>query len=98
MEHISIPDDAYLDGKNDKGKKVLINSTSGAFVNEPGIVVFGPYVYPYIHKTEIKTKSRNPMAQKRFKSEHRISQPLWLIEIKGTERCFSFMASEFKFC
>lgn len=95
MLHISIPDDAYLTGKNDKGKKVTVNSMGGAFVDKPGVVVIGPYVYPYVHKTEIKTKSRNPMAQRRYKSEDRVSAPLWLVEVD--EKLFSFAATELKF-
>lgn len=96
MLHISIPEDAYLVG-DDKGKKVIINSVGGGFTNQPGIVVVGPYVYPYEHKIEIKTKSRNPMLQKRYKREQRTSIPLWLVKVGGYERCFSFMESELRF-
>lgn len=98
MLHISIPDEAYyFEGKKDDGKKVIINSVGGALVNEPGVVVVGPYVYPYVHKVEIKTKSRNPMAQKRHKNEDRISQPLWLVKVEKLGRCLSFVASELQF-
>jgi hypothetical protein len=96
MLHNSIPEDAYyLDGHKDNGKKVIINSIGGAFANKPGVVVVGPYVYPYVHKTEIKAKKRNPMAQKRYKNENKISNPLWLIEVAG--QLFAFMETEFKF-
>lgn len=96
MLHNTIPEDAYLIDADDKGKKVLINSVGGAFVNTPGVVVVGPYVYPYEHKTEIKTKSRNPMAQKRYKKEERISCPLWVVKL-ADGRCISFVESELKF-
>ena len=97
MLHNTIPEDAYLSGPNDKGKRVTINSVGGAFVNHPGVVVVGPYVYPYEYKTEIKTKSRNPMMQKRYKKEERISNPLWVVLVDGCNRCFSFMESELRF-
>jgi hypothetical protein len=95
MLHQLIPEDSYLTKKSDAGKKVIINSSGGAFIDEPGTIIIGPYVYPYVKETEIKAKVRNPMAQKRYKSEDCISNPLWLIEVSG--KLFSFMASEFKF-
>jgi hypothetical protein len=96
MLHNTIPDDAYLIAADDKGKKVLVNSVGGAFTNSPGVVVVGPYVYKYEHKTEIKTKSRNPMAQKRYKKEERTSTPLWVVQM-ADGRFFSFVESELRF-
>jgi hypothetical protein len=97
MLHISMPDDAYLSDTNDKGKHVIINSVGGAFVNVPGVVIVGPCVYPYVHKEEIKAKRKSPLTPKRYKSEDRLSCPLWVVEVGATGRHFSFMRSEIEF-
>jgi hypothetical protein len=98
MLHPSISDDAYYfsDSKDD-GKSVLVSSSSGCFSKEPGVVLVGPYVFPYVYEELIKNKSKNPMAAKRYKKENRISAPMWVIEITSTGRSFSFSQSEFEF-
>ncbi len=101
MLHPRLPEDAVLvQGKNDAGKKVVINSVGGALVNEKGTVLVGPYTYQYVHKYKVKpkTESKDRYGRERvkYKEETKTSLPMWLVKIES--KCdFSFTASEIAF-
>lgn len=102
MLHPRIPDDASLvPGKDDKGKRVVINSCGGALANVGGTVLVGPYTYQYLHKFVVKpkkeSKDRYGKERVKYKEETKTSNPMWLVLVDGYERDFTFGANELTF-
>lgn len=99
MLHPKLPDDATLvQGRNDEGKRVTVNSVGGVLANLQGTVLVGPYTYPYIHKFKVKLEKKNKFGKEKMRemSEPRISIPNWLVAL-DYGRTFSFMESELTF-
>jgi len=87
---MAIPSTATpVDGRNDKGKKVKINSVSGALKNATGTVVFGPYTFNYKRNREEKgVKKRGPIIT---------TSPYWKVMVDGYKMEMSFVKEELTF-
>lgn len=79
-------------GKDDSGKKVIINSVGGALKEVSGSVVFGPYTYEFTALTGGTSKDDRLRPQK-FKSG-----TYWCVKLDGSlPRYLSFAAKELDF-
>lgn len=75
-------------GRDDKGKKVIINSIGGALVNVRGTVIEGPFTFTYRRNKEDKgIRKKGPIIT---------SDPYWLVQLDDWkyEKYLSFIASE----
>jgi hypothetical protein len=99
MLHPKLSDDATLvQGRNDEGKRVKVNSVGGALQDLMGTVLAGPYTYPYIHEFKVKLDKKNQYGKEKVKkvSEARVSVPNWLVALDNG-MLLSFAASELTF-
>jgi len=102
MLHPRLPDEAVLvQGQDDAGKRVVINSCGGAFVNVSGTVLVGPYTYQYIRKYQVKPKNdakdRYGRERVKYKEETKTSSPQWLVKVDVSDREFMFTQTELTF-
>ena len=77
--------------RNDKGRKVIINSVGGALRNISGTVVSGPFIFTYKHNKEDKgIRRKGPIIT---------SDPYWLVRLDDwkVEVYLSFVESELTF-
>lgn len=103
MLHPRLPVDATLvQGKDDAGKRVKINSVGGALVDVDGTVLVGPYTYQYMHCYKVtpkkEAKDRYGRERVKYKEEERTSAPNWLVRLDGFGgREIAFIESELEF-
>ena len=102
MLYPRLPDEAVLvQGQDDAGKRVIINSCGGAFVNVNGTVLVGPYTYQYTHKYQVKPKNdakdRYGRDRVKYKEEMKTSSPQWLVKVDVSDRDFTFTQAELTF-
>lgn len=82
------PSNAIDIGKDDTGKKVIVNSISGAIHNTTGTVLYGPYQFTY----NAQTTQNNKMITKKF-----ITTPYWCVKLKGYNLDIHFTEPELTF-
>jgi hypothetical protein len=96
-----------IDGKNDAGKQVIINSIGGTLTNAKGVIVDGPYKIPFkamakkldkngkviFGKThDIEGKLKPILELKNF-----ISDPYWLVLMEVNGFYLHFQENEITF-
>ena len=76
-------------GKDDSGKRVIINSVGGALVNVAGTVISGPYTFSYRRNKEDKgVRRRGPIIT---------SDPYWQVLVDGYNLYLHFVEKELTF-
>jgi hypothetical protein len=88
----NIPSTAIaVDGENDAGEGVMINSVGGCYKNVEGKVVFGPYTFTFISTTQDKKGKKK---QKTIQT-----MPYWHVLIKSPsgDQYISFSKEELTF-
>lgn len=91
----------YHDGKqlDDTGRRVFVNSVSGALHGTPGVVVYGPYQFSYTAQSKVeesaqkKKKDHSP----RLKPKKFITEPYWCVRLDGYNLEVRFQANELEF-
>jgi len=81
----------------DKGKEVTINSVGGAFANERGVVIEGPYEFIFCAKRKRFPDSKDPGKKKVLVHDQFITFPYWMIEIKKYPYHLQFSEAEITF-
>lgn len=90
-----IPFNAVPTGKDDSGKRVIVNSVGGALQGVKGTVLYGPHVYQYVAmaKKNPNDKAKNPkMVKKEFET-----CPLWNVLLDGYNLEIRFARNELTF-
>ena len=92
---MQIPFNAVPAGKDDSGRRVIINSVGGALQNVKGTVLYGPHIYEYeaLTKKNPKEKKKSPkMVKKWFET-----CPLWNVLLDGYNLEIRFSKEELTF-
>jgi len=87
-------DDTLPISRDDTGRKVIINSVSGALKDAKGTVIYGPHHYWFIAQTKQRTKDKKKarLVPKRYTTE-----PYWYVHVKGYNLDLHFVKGELKF-
>jgi hypothetical protein len=77
LPHNIIDDES---GRDDTGRKVIVNSVGGALHNAPGKVLWGPYKMWYMAQSKVKGKNEKyeKMVPKKF-----VTDPYWSVLLEG---------------
>lgn len=95
--------------RDDKGKAVIINSVGGCFIKEPGVVLHGPYSYPYALKAKREKykpviwhhwpyenlTEKNKADSYNYKHGNAVWQ--WYVMVPKLGRAFNFVEKELTF-
>lgn len=102
-----LPEGTFMwDGRDDKGRRVEVNSTGGCFVSDPGEVVFGPYAFPdwmLVRPEGMPKPGPHPWSRpstkalKRYKRVDFTSGPWWVVRLDRWGREFTFVEKELRF-
>ena len=90
-----IPFNAIPTTQDDSGKRVIVNSVSGALQNVKGTVLYGPHIYHFqaLTKKNKNDKNKNPKMVKRdFET-----CPLWCVLLDDYDLKIRFAEQELTF-